>query len=73
MVTGCPDSSYSLSQVSRHVCLSIVSGQQLPLQGAQLLLKGTSQTVSYSHYGPQVQTSKLCLLSDSVSDLLCII
>lgn len=43
------DSSITLSQVSRHVRLSIVSGQQLPLQGARPLLKGTSRTVRYSH------------------------
>ncbi|KAK5871171.1 hypothetical protein PBY51_004066 [Eleginops maclovinus] len=31
---------FTLSQVSRHVCLSIVSGQQLPLQGAGHFYKG---------------------------------
>ncbi|KAI3372394.1 hypothetical protein L3Q82_022886, partial [Scortum barcoo] len=57
------DSSFTLSQVSRHVRLSIVSGQQLPLQGAGPLLKGTSRTLSYSHpQVPESQTSNFCLM-----------
>ncbi|XP_036954544.1 cytochrome P450 1A1 isoform X4 [Acanthopagrus latus] len=60
-------SSFTLSQVSRHVCLSIVSRQQLPLQGAQLLLKGTSWIV------PVDQTSDLSLLSVLVSSPLSVV
>ena len=59
--------SFTLSQVSRHVCLSIVSGPLLPLQGAQLLLKGTSWIV------PVDQTSNLILLSVLVSSLLSVV
>ncbi len=59
-----PDLSLTLSQVSRHVRAPIVSGQQLPLQGAQLLLKGTSWTV------PEDQTSNFCLQTILVSALL---
>lgn len=47
-VAGWPDLPLTLSQVSHHVCLSIVSGQQLPLQGARLQLKGMSHTARIS-------------------------
>lgn len=68
------DSSFTLSQVSRHVRLSIVSGQQLPLQGARPLLKGTSRTVCYSHQQvPKDQTSNFFQLSILVSALLSVV
>lgn len=57
--------SFTLSQVSRHVCLSIVRGPLLPLQGAQLLLKGTSWIV------PVDQTSNLILLCFGLFPALC--
>lgn len=60
-----PDlTTLALSQVSRHVRLSIVSWQQLPLQGARLLLKGTSRTL------PEDQTSNVHLRSILVPVLL---
>lgn len=43
-LAGWPELPLTLSQVSHHVCLSIVSGQQLPLQGSRLQLNGMSHT-----------------------------
>lgn len=69
---GSDSTSFTLSQVSRHVCPSIVSRQQLPLQGARLWLKGTSQAV-VPGCRPRLfenQTSNFCLWSILVSAVL---